>query len=121
MHEMSIAQSLLKEVVTAARRYGAERVGGLTFRVGSLRLVENDQLRAAFAACAQGTIAEGCSLSIESVPAQSRCRSCGADYSPELLSFLCPKCGRADAELLAGEELILTNLDLEVSQQEVCS
>ena len=116
---MSLAKSLLREVLAAAAQHQAHRVSGITVRIGGLCQLEPDLLRAAVAACAVRTMAEGAILSIEPVAPVARCRKCGQSYSPAPLSYLCPRCGRTDAELLAGEELLLSALELEVEQQEV--
>ena len=119
MHEMSIAQSLLREVLIAAAGHQARKVTGLTVRVGVFRMVEPSLLKSAFAVCARDSLADGAAVSIQQVAAKARCRQCDQRFMPEPLSFTCPQCGRADAEMIAGEELLLTNLDLEVQAKEV--
>ncbi len=110
MHEMSIAEAVLEQVLGVARDNNLLRVTQVRLRVGDLRMVVGVALLAAWEALRDGTIAAGASLEIASVPARARCRRCGREYHPEWPIFLCPACNQASAEVLAGEELVLEEI-----------
>jgi len=119
MHEASIAMAAIDQAVEAARQHGASRVTRVKLRVGALRQVVPEAMKLAFEACAIGTPAEGAELELEEEAVIARCRPCGRQFEPDLqaLSFMCPQCGQADAELLAGNEIILTSVECEQDQE----
>ena len=113
MHELSIAQSLVDAVLSAAADYDAARVTVVRLRVGELRQLIEATLRDAFELCAAGTRAEGAKLEIEWVCNTWRCSACGRlrDLDDD---GGCP-CGAADAvDRMEGcDDLLLTSVDLE--------
>lgn len=66
MHELAAAQDVLKVVLEAAQAQQARRVTTISLKVG--RLYAIDQIEGLIAALAQGTMAEGARLEIESTP-----------------------------------------------------
>jgi hydrogenase nickel incorporation protein HypA/HybF len=110
MHEMSLATALIDQVLAAASRSGLARVVEVEVDVGALQLVVAEALEAAFAAVSADTIASGAVLRQIEVPAQARCRCCDREYQPEIHIYTCPVCGRADAEILSGRDIILKSI-----------
>ncbi|MDQ3740581.1 MAG: hydrogenase maturation nickel metallochaperone HypA [Actinomycetota bacterium] len=110
MHELSIAEAVVQIV---CRHAGDRRVASVELKVGHLRQVVPDALTFAFGLVAEGTVAEGAALEIEDVPAQGRCRDCGAESAPTGFPLLCAHCGSWDLEVLRGEELLVDSLELE--------
>ena len=119
MHEASIAMAAIEQAVEAARQHGATRITRVELRVGALRQVVPEAMKLAFEACAIGTPAEGAKLDLQEESVVARCRPCGRQFEPDLqaISFACPQCGRADAELLAGNEIILTSVECEQDEE----
>jgi len=60
-----------------------------------------------------GTVLEGAELVLTDVPAQGRCRACGAESVLHDFPLACAACGGFDLELLRGEELLVDALELE--------
>ena len=110
MHELSIAQAVLDVVV---RHAGDRRVARVDLQVGHLRQVVPSALGFAFTLVSEGTVAEGAELRMDEVPAHGRCRDCGSEGDLTAFPLLCPECGGADLELLAGEELLVDALELD--------
>lgn len=110
MHELSIAAAVVE---IAAAHAGGRRVSGVYLKVGHLRQVVPSALSFSFELVAQGTAVEGARLEIESVPAEGLCRSCAARTRLEAFPLRCGRCGGADLEIVAGEELWVESLDLE--------
>jgi hydrogenase nickel incorporation protein HypA/HybF len=119
MHEASIAMAAIEQAVEVARQHGASRITRVALRVGALRQVMPEAMKLAFEACAIGTPVEGAELELREEPVVARCRPCGRQFEPDLqaISFACPQCGRADAELLAGNEIILTSVECEQDEE----
>lgn len=110
MHELSLATALIDQVLAAASLNGLARVEEVEVDVGVLQLVVPEALEAAFAAVSADTIASGAVLKQIEVSARARCRCCGRDYQPEFRIYTCPGCGRADAEILSGRDIILKSI-----------
>lgn len=113
MHEATIALAIIEQATAAAAPHGATRITWIEVEIGVLKQVVPEALDLAFEACAEGTLAEGATLSQTVRPAVALCRPCGREFEPDLaaLSFACPLCGQADVELTAGHEIVLKSLE----------
>ena len=110
MHELSIAEA----VVRIANRHAAgRRITRVELKVGHLRQVVPSALEFAFELVAKDTPAEGAELAIEELPAEGRCRACGAETTMAGFPLCCAACGGLDIELTSGEELLVDSLELE--------
>jgi hydrogenase nickel incorporation protein HypA/HybF len=107
MHELTIASELLEQVLAAARRARVARVTAVEVRCGEARQVVPEALQAAFAALAEPTVAAGAELAVLETPLEARCRNCHGHFRARIDNYLCPRCGLADAELVAGDDIIL--------------
>ncbi len=117
MHEMSIVESLLNSVETELRRYPGARVQTVRVRVGQLRLVEPMMLQLCYEAATQGQPLSGSRLEVVRVEASARCQVCSLTFPVDESWFECPRCHSTDAELLAGDELVLANIIIESDPQ----
>jgi hydrogenase nickel incorporation protein HypA/HybF len=113
MHEMSIAAGLIDQVLAAAAEHGLARVERVEVQAGQMRQVVPEALQMAWEAVSAGTVADGAELALTEVPAELRCRGCGREFRRRREEFLCPDCGRADVEILAGDEILLTSISAE--------
>jgi hydrogenase nickel insertion protein HypA len=59
MHEVSVASSLLEEVINVANENGAKRVNSIRIKIGKPFCINLDSLNFAFRCLSQDTIAEG--------------------------------------------------------------
>ena len=66
MHELAAAQDVLRAVLEAAEKEGAQRITAIALKVGRAYAV--DQMQDLVAIVAGGTIAEGARLDVEAVP-----------------------------------------------------
>jgi hydrogenase nickel incorporation protein HypA/HybF len=113
MHELSIMQSALDQVLEKARQAGASRVHAIRLRIGVLSGVVPDALQFAFEALADGTPAQGAQLLIEDVPARFWCATCRHEFEATRMFAECPDCHRPSMELRAGREMALTSLEVD--------
>lgn len=110
MHELSLCGAIA-DIVT--RRAGDARVGAIHVQVGQLRQVVPDTLEFCWSMIIAGTELDGSLLEIERIPAVLRCRSCGEqNHLGAVLTFACVACGGVDVEVVAGEEFLVTELEL---------
>lgn len=110
MHELAIASSVVE---IACRHAGGRRVSRVELTVGQLRQVVAEALTFSFSLVAQGTELEGAELVIESIPAAGVCRVCAARTVLHAFPLQCEACGSFELEIVAGEELEVTSLEVE--------
>ena len=111
MHELSVCGAIA-DIVS---RYAAGRaVRVINVRVGQLRQIVPDTLAYCWELVSAQTPLAGSRISVESVPARLRCRACGHVTDVGAVPvFACGGCGGFDAEVVSGEEFLVTSLELE--------
>lgn len=118
MHELSIAEEIVRQVVECASGHESAAVVSVVVETGVMRLVEHEALRTAFTIAATGTAAEGAALVVTDVAARSRCRACRHEYSiSEITDFTCPECGAADADIVSGNDIVLREFEITVGEE----
>jgi hydrogenase nickel incorporation protein HypA/HybF len=119
VHELSIAEGILDQVERLAAHHHATRVDAVEIETGVMRMVEHGALRSAFEVVTKGTIAEGAELAITDIPVAARCRSCGAEYDARgQFDFTCPSCGKAAADVVRGNDIILASVEMDAPVDE---
>ena len=114
MHEVSIAQSLLKIAVDECKKNGYAKINNVIVCIGNASGVMPEALLFAFNALKLETIASDSTLTIEEVPVAGRCSACGVDFSsPEKYVFCCPECGSNAYTLHSGRELDIKELEVD--------
>ncbi|MGI8679465.1 MAG: hydrogenase maturation nickel metallochaperone HypA [Jatrophihabitans sp.] len=110
MHELSLCGS----IEAVVRKHAGQRpVDTIYLRVGQLRQVVPDTLVHCWALVTAETALDGSLLEIESVPARVRCRSCEAEgLMGAVANFACAACGSVTVQVLAGEEFLITAMDV---------
>ena len=112
MHEYSLVSALLDSVEAEARARNAAAVERIVVRIGELAGVEIDLFETAYQMARQRTICARASLEISVSPARWGCTDC--DRALDEGSVLrCPDCG-SPASLLAGDEIILETIEMEL-------
>lgn len=113
MHELSICGSIA-DIVT---RHAAGRpVKVINVRVGQLRQVVPDTLVYCWGLVSEQTPLAGSRIAVDEVPARIKCRACEHVTDVGAVPvFACGACGGFDAEVLSGEEFLITSLELESS------
>lgn len=107
---MSLCRSIYRITEQAA---AGRAVDVVHLRVGRLRQVVPETLRYCWGlVVAEGSLA-GSRLEIEHVPIELSCRDCAArtGVAHELI-LVCGACGGARCDVVAGEEFLLTSLEL---------
>ena len=113
MHELSIMQSALSQALDQAQRAGAVRVHQIRLKIGALSGVVPEALEFAFEALADGTAAQGATLTIENVPARFWCENCHREFEAPGMFSDCPDCNRPSGDLRAGRELELASMEVD--------
>lgn len=121
MHELPVVQSLLEITLEHAARHHARRVVALNLVIGQLSSIVDDCVQFYWDILARDTVAEGARLNFRRIPARFRCRDCGADFSLDENSLLCPGCGGFHLKLLQGDEFRLESIDIEEEEEAALS
>lgn len=110
MHELSICASIA-DIVT--RHAEDRKVEVIRVRIGQLRQVVPDTLVYCWGLVSEDTALDGSRIEVESIPARLRCRGCGAEREVgQYPVFICDACESTETEVVAGEEFLITSLEL---------
>jgi len=112
MHELSVCQALITQVEAIARERQAHRVTSILLEMGPFSGVEPSLLEQAFPIASAGTIAAGAALVIKSLPVRVHCDQCGHTTDALPYRLLCGHCGDWKTQLVSGDELQLTSVEL---------
>ncbi len=113
MHEVGITRNIIEIAEDHARRAGARKIRSLTVQIGSLSGVIPEAVEFCFEACSSGTLLEGARLIIDRVQGKGRCGECGAETDLDPQTFTCAACGSYALEPLGGNELRITELEVD--------
>jgi hydrogenase nickel incorporation protein HypA/HybF len=116
VHELSVCQALLAQVVEIATDRGASAVSRITVEVGPLCGVEPGLLASAFEIVRAGSCAAGAILSIETTAITISCLICGAESQTAPNRLLCAACGGYRTRVVGGDELRLRGVELLVPE-----
>jgi hydrogenase nickel incorporation protein HypA/HybF len=119
MHEMGIANSILEAVAKEAQRRPGCRPVKVGVRIGELAGVDPEALRFAFDALTIDTKMQGLELNVEYCAPRGRCRDCSREFDVRNYELQCPGCGRANGQIISGDELEFAYL--EVEEDEPCA
>jgi len=121
VHELALADHLLRHVLHCAGTGGLTRVLRIELSVGRAQQVVAEALRTAFTVLSEDTIAAGAELVLVEEPLSARCEACGESFSPAIDDFTCPGCGRAAARLVGGTDVVLTSIEGEGEVDAECA
>ncbi len=113
MHEVGITQSIIEIAEQHARRENAGRIASVTVEIGSLSGVVPESVEFCFEACSSGTLAEGASLIIKRIQGRGRCSDCETEFDLDTYTFACPECDGFAVERLCGEELRISEMEID--------
>ena len=121
MHELGIMTGVMDAVITSAKDAGADKVLKVSLSVGEMTEAIEDALRFAFEALSEQqeyALCADAELIITMVRPKSRCHECGAEYEHDRFHMLCPECGSFATELIAGRELQIDSIEVDIPDDE---
>ena len=113
VHEMGIADSILRAVAKEAGLHLGTRARRVGVRIGELAAIDADSLRFCFEVLARDTVLDRLELEIEFCPRRHRCRDCNCDFVVRDYDFDCPQCHSGTTACISGDELELAYLEIE--------
>ncbi len=112
MHEMSIAMSIVDIVLESAERENAESVERVDIDIGRLSGILPDFVQQCLEAASRGTLAEGASFRIRTIPGKAQCRECQALFDFPAFMTPCPECGSYTVSPIEGTEMKIVSITI---------
>jgi len=120
MHELSMADGILKAVIKNAEESGASEVLEVTIEIGKLALLNPEQLKFLLDVLTEDTIASGAKFIMEEIPIEIECKECdyiGITNDNDLDHYTpiveCPKCESKLVNVTNGKDCIVKNMVVE--------
>jgi hydrogenase nickel incorporation protein HypA/HybF len=113
MHEMSLAQSIVEIVEEQAKSRPFTRVRSVRLSIGALSYVDPHALEFGFELVARGTAAEGAELRVDRPAGSARCDGCSETFEVTAHGDPCPRCGQYAWLVVGGDEMRVTELEVE--------
>lgn len=119
MHELSIMTGVMDAVTKSAHDAGADKVLKVTLSVGEMTECIQDALEFAFEALTEDDpFVRDAELTINMIKPKSRCLECGAEFEHDRFHMFCPECDSFATELLAGRELQIDSIEVDIPDDE---
>ncbi|GAB6050468.1 hydrogenase maturation nickel metallochaperone HypA [Hydrogenophilus islandicus] len=113
MHEMALAESVVRLAEESALAEGAARIRSVILEIGALSCVAPEALQFCFDAVCRGTLAEGAELRIERVEGAAYCWDCQKQVAIADRTDSCPHCGGYRLQPTAGTEMRVLAIEIE--------
>ena len=113
MHEMSIAENIKEIITETLADLEAPKLKSVTVQVGELTAVIPDSLRFCFEIAIEETPFKGAKLKIVEQPIMGECTQCAEKFKILNFTFLCPNCQSSQVKVTGGQELSVTELEVE--------
>ena len=114
MHELSIVANLFEILEEKAEEKKAKKITWVKLQIGALSGVVPEFLETAFDIYKKDTIASEAKLEIKEIPLKIQCQKCRQEATKDDFVFICDKCGSRELKTLAGTELLLEKIEMEV-------
>lgn len=110
MHELGVISAMVKTIEDIIHEQGLTQVHKLVLEVGELSGIVPRYMEACYPAAVYKTFMEDCVLEMETIPGIVRCKDCGREFNATAQDFTCPDCGSQDMEILAGNDVLIREL-----------
>lgn len=113
MHELSLAQSMVSELVDYIKKNSVKKVHAITIVIGKLSGAEKEPFEFAFPIAAEGTLLESALLNVEVQKAVILCNDCGVKTTLDIPLFRCSSCSSKNIKLINGKEFLIKSMEIE--------
>ena len=113
MHEMSLAQALVDQVIELADKEGCRRILSVDVSIGALSGVMRESLEFCFPMVARGTPLERAVLHVTEIRLTAACGQCGRISNPEPFDIECCHCGSMNLMITKGRDFKLISFEVE--------
>jgi hydrogenase nickel incorporation protein HypA/HybF len=113
MHEISIALSMIEQVIEEAESRGGLTVEAVHLKLGAFSGVDKKALLFAWQLACEGTPLEDARLEITTVPLLIYCPACKQRRTPvSVYQLCCPDCLVPTQDILTGREIEVESLEV---------
>ena len=112
MHELSIAENIVETVKQNVAPEDMKKVKEIRLKLGEFSNVAADSLIFAFESLKDEYNLRGSSLKIQNIKFEVKCNECNAVTSNRYGVRECAICGSFDTEVISGEELLVSEIEL---------
>ena len=113
MHELGIAQDMLKIALDYAAKNKAARIVAFNIEMSAAANESEESLTFHIENAARGTPAEGARIEFTRVPARMKCLDCGNEFAMDTPEAGCPRCSSGRVMPLAHDEFRLASIEVE--------
>jgi len=113
MHELGVTESIASICLKHAQGNNAKRVLKVNVKLGELTGIVDHYVAFYWDMVTKDTIAQGAELSFTKVPVVAHCPTCDEDFEVVEYDLTCPRCGKADTELISGREFMVESIEIE--------
>lgn len=115
MHELSLAQAVINEVLRLSAEHGAKKILRVNVMIGAFSGIVQDSFRFCFNTLASThKFTTGAILEIETPPVIYQCTRCGHGFKVKSShAGSCPVCGGDELFPHGGDELLLMQIEME--------
>lgn len=113
MHELSLADSMVRQIEEIIKKEKAAKVLSVTVEMGKFSGVEREPFEFAFPLVAEETPVEGSELIIEEVPGIIKCSDCGTETTLNVPFIKCRQCDSRNVKFVKGRDFIIKSLEVE--------
>jgi len=119
MHEFSISDEIVKNVLGAVKENKAQKVLSIQLEIGELALLNVEQVTFWIREMFKGSVAEGARVKVRTIKARIQCESCGyrggmnldqRDPFRHAIPYSCPKCQSFQIDVKKGRECHLKKI-----------
>jgi hydrogenase nickel incorporation protein HypA/HybF len=113
MHELSVTESIASICLKHAQMNNAQRVIRVNVKLGELTGIVDHYVAFYWDMVTKDTVAQGAELNFIKIPVKAYCPQCKEEFAVVEYDLTCPKCGKADTELVSGREFLVESLEIE--------
>ncbi|MCX7957803.1 MAG: hydrogenase maturation nickel metallochaperone HypA [Deltaproteobacteria bacterium] len=110
MHEFSVAQNIIQRLKDALGEKMLNRIEKIHIDIGKLSGISVESLEFSLQVLLEKKGER--ILHINEIELEVRCSSCHRTYSPEDMIWICPYCKDMHAELIKGNEIKITDVEV---------
>lgn len=125
MHELSMADAIVKTAVDVAEKNDAQKITEVTIEIGKLTLLNPEQLTFMIEVLSENTLLEGAKIVMDEIPIEIKCKSCnfvGTALFDDLDHFVpivnCPECEGQDLKITKGRECNVKTIKIEKEDED---
>jgi hydrogenase nickel incorporation protein HypA/HybF len=113
MHELSIASSMIDQIIEESETRGGLDVEVVHLKLGIFSGVDKDALLFSYELACEGTPLQGSRLVIETIPVVIYCLVCQRDrIPPSVYQLSCPECQTPGQTIVSGREIEVAFLEV---------